>query len=270
MSQPALVIPAATVLLLRDSPRGLEVFMVERHHEIDSFSGALVFPGGKVDAADRSEQLKSVCRDAEQYSADILTLRVAAIREAFEECGVLLARPQGETELVDAGRLDHLHEYRQKLLDNTINMFELCQHEQLELATDVLHHYAHWITPKFRPKQFDTHFFLAPAPTDQLALHDGSESKDSMWLTPKDALQSAAQGKLTIVFPTRMNLLKLDRSETLQQALTAAINTTVVTVQPEVEEKREDGNVMLIPQQADYGANRIFVGKDGIGFEFLS
>lgn len=270
MSQPAVVIPAATVLLLRDSARGLEVFMVERHHEIDSFSGALVFPGGKVDAADRTAELRSVCRNSDEYSLDTLALRVAAIREAFEECGVLLARPHGEQDLVNADRLNGLRNYQQKLLEHNTDMLELCIQEQLELATDLLHYYAHWITPKFRPKQFDTHFFLTPAPADQLALHDGNESKNSMWLAPQEALNSAAQGKLTVVFPTRMNLLKLMRCNTLQQALTTADQATVVTVQPEIEEKREDGNVMLIPQQADYGASRIFVGTDGIGFEFLS
>jgi 8-oxo-dGTP pyrophosphatase MutT (NUDIX family) len=268
-SQFAVPIPAATVLLLRDSARGLEVFMVLRHHQIDAFSGALVFPGGKVDAADQHADLIALCRSAHAFSADTLALRVAAIREAFEECGVLLARTAGEQQLIDAQQLDKLDDYRRALLANSLDMIELCRAENLELATDLLSHYAHWITPKIRPKIFDTYFFLAPAPAGQLAVHDGSESLDSMWITPQQAIAQATQGKLTLVFPTRMNLLRLAHSTTVQQAMTAAQQSEVITVQPQVE-VRDDGHIMSIPEHAGYDASRVFISSDGRHFDFLS
>jgi 8-oxo-dGTP pyrophosphatase MutT (NUDIX family) len=261
--------PSATVLLLRDSPAGLEVFMVVRHHKIDAFSGALVFPGGKLDAADHDSRLATMCRNGPHIEPMMRAFHIAAIREAFEECGVLLARPKGTQHLIDATRLEALSSYRQALLNDEIDMAELCRTEQLELATDLLQHYAHWITPKTRPRIFDTHFFLAPAPAGQLALHDGSESLDSMWITPQRALDEAARGKLTVVFPTRMNLLKLSHCASLEQALDRARSAVVTTVQPQLE-THEDGTIMTIPDHAGYDASRVFVGNDGMRFEFLN
>lgn len=268
MSQPAVIIPAATVLLLRDSPAGLEVFMVLRHHQIDAFSGALVFPGGKVDAADHQRDLIPLCRAGHTFTPDRLVLRVAAIREAFEECGVLLARTAGDEDLIDVQRLHNLDDYRGALLANELDMIDLCRAENLELATDLLSYYAHWITPRIRPRIFDTHFFLAPAPAGQQAMHDGSESLDSMWLTPQQAISQANEGLLNLVFPTRMNLLKLARSNTVEQALTVAQTSEVTTVQPQVE-ICEDGQIMIIPSHAGYNASRVFISKDGRRFDFL-
>lgn len=270
MSQQAVVIPSATILLLRDSPHGLEVFMVVRHHKIDSFSGALVFPGGKVDAADRSNDIALFCRNISHgnTNSQTLALQIAAIREAFEECGVLLAYPAGTEALISAERLSRFSHYRQALLDNALDMLELCRTEKLELATDLLQPYAHWITPKLRPKIFDTHFFMASAPPDQIARHDGSESLDSMWITPQQAVAKAEQGELTLVFPTRMNLLKLARCSNVEQAMLNARSETIVTIQPEVD-VGEHGNIMSIPPNAGYPASRVFVPKDGVRFEFL-
>jgi 8-oxo-dGTP pyrophosphatase MutT (NUDIX family) len=268
VSEPAVLIPAATVLLLRDSPRGLEVFMVLRHHQIDAFAGALVFPGGKVDAADHHGELIALSRGGHILPPAELALRIAAIREAFEECGVLLARTAGEQNLITGRRLEKLDDYRRALLANRVDMIELCRTENLELATDLLSYYAHWITPRIRPKIFDTHFFLAPAPSGQLAVHDGNESLDSMWLTPQQAIVQAEQGKLTLVFPTRMNLLKLAHSSTVQQAMAAAEQAAVVTVQPQVE-ARENGQIMTIPEHAGYDASRVFISKDGRRFDVL-
>ncbi|HUN49527.1 MAG TPA: hypothetical protein VMU42_00345, partial [Candidatus Sulfotelmatobacter sp.] len=112
---PAVAVPAATVLLLRDGAPGLEVFMVVRHHQIDFASGALVFPGGKVDQGDADPGLRARCRGAEGIDDATLALRVAAIREAYEECGVLLACPRGAAGLVPGARLKALHGWREKL-----------------------------------------------------------------------------------------------------------------------------------------------------------
>src|SRR5215471_3788011 len=172
--------PATTVLLLRPSTRGnpssdLEVFMVVRHHQIDAFSGALVFPGGKLEAADGDSRLRACAGGADTLDDEQLKFRVAGVREAFEECGILLARKRGERALVAAVDLAGIEQrWRKKLADDEASIVDLVEAEDLELATDLMVPYAHWITPTFAPRRFDTWFFLAEAPEDQAALHDGS------------------------------------------------------------------------------------------------
>ncbi len=184
---PAVPRPAATVLLLRDGSRGLQVFMVVRHHRIDFASGALVFPGGRVEADDRALADSGYCAGPEGLDADGMALRVAGIREAFEECGVLLARPRGGTGLLDAARLAST-----KPDDDFRALLET---HNLELATELLTPFAHWITPPALAKRFDTHFFLTPAPADQLAVHDGNELVESVWIEPARAVAEAAEGR---------------------------------------------------------------------------
>ena len=253
---------AATLMLLRDSPQGLEVFMVARHHKIDSFAGALVFPGGKVEVSDQHETLRCYCRNDDAFNDHELAFRVAAIRETFEECGVLLAYQTGSNDFITADDLALLQPLRQQLNDNNLDMLKFCHQTKLELAIDQLVHFAHWITPKMRPKIFDTHFFLAATPPDQIAEHDGHESLDSIWIRPADAINRGEQGTANVVFPTRMNLSKLDRSPTLEQALATAHTEAIVTVQPEPQ-PCDGGNVMTIPAAAGYGGSRIFFSSDG-------
>ncbi|MGD8833121.1 MAG: MBL fold metallo-hydrolase, partial [Pseudomonadales bacterium] len=178
---PAEPVPAATILMLRDSPAGLEVFMVVRHHQIDFASGALVFPGGKADPADFDPDLDPHL-DGALTDPDMRAIQVASIREAFEECGVLLARPEGSQALIGAERLATLEAYRDRLHKGELTILEFLRTESLRLACDELVHFAHWITPPMVPKRFDTHFFLAAAPADHLAVHDGHESVDSVWI----------------------------------------------------------------------------------------
>jgi 8-oxo-dGTP pyrophosphatase MutT (NUDIX family) len=250
-------IPASTVLLLRDGAEGLEVFMVVRHHKIDSFSGALVFPGGKVDPGDGAA--RPYCTGGEDLDDAELPYRVAAIREAFEECGVLLAY-DGAGEILHAARLEKLEaRWRDRLMKDQATIGEMCAEEDLRLAVDRLVFFAHWITPRIVPKVFDTHFFLAAAPSDQVALHDGEESTDSTWITPANALAEAEAGRRTVVFPTRMNLGKLDNSQNLDDAMKAAASAPVVTVQPIVE-MHEEGRLMRIPAEAGY-AGSLFLAR---------
>jgi 8-oxo-dGTP pyrophosphatase MutT (NUDIX family) len=256
------VIAASTVLLVRDSDDGLEVFMVVRHHEIDSFSGALVFPGGKVDPGDHDA--RPYCRGGDDLDDRMLAFHVAAVREAFEECGVLLAYQAGAADLVDAARTGELETaWRKRLVDDEVDIAAMCREEGLELAIDRMVHYAHWITPRVVPKVFDTHFFLAVAPSDQVALHDGEESTDSVWIRPTDALADAEAGRRTVVFPTRMNLHKLSQWPTAQAALAGVAGLDVVTVQPELTPHPE-GRTLRIPQAAGYGGTLYLARqKDG-------
>src|SRR3954452_4917442 len=213
--------PATTVLLLRPSKPGdagspLEVFMVVRHHQIDAFSGALVFPGGKLEAADGDPRLRTRCGGADKISAGELKFRVAGVREAFEECGILLARKPAQRAVIGAADLKGVEErWRAKLANDEASIVDLVEAEDLELATDLMTPYAHWITPTFAPRRFDTWFFLAEAPEDQIALHDGSESVDSVWIKPQQAIDEAAAGRRTLVHATTKNLELLADANTV-------------------------------------------------------
>jgi 8-oxo-dGTP pyrophosphatase MutT (NUDIX family) len=248
---------SATILLLRDSHDLLEVFMVERHHKIDFAEGALVFPGGKTEASDAAPELEAFCRAADLNPQHANTVRVAAIRETFEECGVLIARPRGAKELVDGARLESIAaRYRDDLLGDSCTMLDVVRAEDLELAFDLLVPFAHWITPEFMPKRFDTHFFLVAAPPDQLAAHDGFESVDSLWTTIPRALELEKTGQRTIIFPTLENIKKLGRSQSVAEALENARRDTIVTVMPQFAKDPDGTMMMVIPEEAGYDTVR--------------
>jgi 8-oxo-dGTP pyrophosphatase MutT (NUDIX family) len=249
--------PATTVLLVRPSQPGdaasaLEVFMVVRHHQIDAFSGALVFPGGKLEEADGDPRLRARCGGADKISADELKFRVAGVREAFEECGILLARKPAQRSVVGAADLEGIEaRWRAKLAKDEASIVDLVEAEDLELATDLMVPFAHWITPTFAPRRFDTWFFLAEAPEDQIALHDGSESVDSVWIPPQSAIDEASAGRRTLVHATTKNLELLADAKTVAEAMSQASQRKIVTVQPWVEER--DGKRFLhIPEGAGY------------------
>jgi 8-oxo-dGTP pyrophosphatase MutT (NUDIX family) len=250
--EPVPAVPASTVLAIRDGSDGLEVFMVVRHHEIDFASGALVFPGGKQAAGDAAPLVRPCCDGAEAFDDVELGLRVAAIREVFEECGLLLARPRGQGSLIGAAALLALDGFRGPLDRGEMGMAELAERAGITFACDLLVPFAHWITPLGMPKRFDTHFYLAVAPEDQVAVHDGSESVDSVWIPPAQAVAEGEAGRRTVIFPTRLNLTKLARSQTVDEAIRNARAARIVTVQPKME-RTERGAVLRIPAEADYG-----------------
>jgi 8-oxo-dGTP pyrophosphatase MutT (NUDIX family) len=253
--------PAATVLLLRDRPTGLEVFMVVRHHAIDFAGGALVFPGGRVEESDQElADRPQDCPNPEGLSADALAFRIAAIRETFEECGVLLARPHGSQDLIDSATLRRLEDqHRAALNAGSIGFDAILGSEGLLPAPDLLVHFAHWITPAHQPKRYDTHFFLAEAPEAHLAVHDGQEAVESIWITPAEALADTATGKYKLVFATAKNLEKLGRSRTVDEAMTAARSARVVTVQPKGTKLEGGKRLLRIPEEAGYGGSEFIV-----------
>lgn len=245
-------VPSATILMLRDGSDGLEVFMVVRHHQIDFASGALVFPGGKVAVGD--DAVREQCTGVAELDNIELELRVGAIREAFEECGILLARPKGQNDLISGERLSQLEHYREPLAKGEMTIKQFLDEENLVLACELLQKFAHWITPVMMPKRFDTHFYLAIAPSDHVALHDGHESVDSVWIQPATALVEAEEGKRTIIFPTRLNIEMLGESHSVDSAIEMAQQREVVTVLPYIE-KREDGGWLCIPKEAGYSVS---------------
>lgn len=242
-------VPAATVVMLRQRQQ-LELFMVVRHHQIDFASGALVFPGGKVDPADFDPALAPRLHAA-HADTTLRAMQVAAIRESFEECGVLLARPEGSDSLIDGQRIAALEPFRKALNDGDISITDFLTREKLVLACDQLHHFAHWITPPMVPKRFDTHFFIAVAPEDHLAAHDGHENVDSVWITAADAVEAARTGSRTIIFPTLRNLERLAKFQSAEEAIRHCHTQPVVPVLP-WSEKRADGTWLCIPTNAGY------------------
>ena len=249
--------PAATVVILRDGAEGLEVFMVVRHLEIDFASGALVFPGGKVDAQDSH----AAWAELALYSASSpeRAFVVAAVRETFEEAGLVLARRRGAHTLLDAQETHRLVEtYRAPLLRGETTFLDIVRREELSLATDLMVPFAHWITPERVGKRFDTHFLLVAAPVEQLGAHDGAESVEGFWIAPRQALADAEAGARTLVLPTQMNLLKLCAHASVAEAVAATRAGRIVTVTPRIE-RVEGGRKLHIPAEAGYGVTEVLV-----------
>lgn len=247
MTAPAL--PSATVMLVRDHP-GLEVLMVRRHHQIDFASGALVFPGGKVDPGDSEAGWAGHCFGWDEVGPQERPYRICAVREAFEESGVLIARHAGDATWSIGARATA---ERPALAAGRVTFRDLVAGLGLRLDLAAMIPFAHWITPAAIARRFDTRFYLMTAPPDQLAACDGCETVDAEWIAPAEALRLQAAGERTVLFPTRLNLALLGRSGSVAEALAAAAARPVVPVQPTVS--REGGARLLhIPPDAGYGA----------------
>jgi len=243
------ILPAATILLLRDEP-AFEVLMVRRHHQIDFAAGALVFPGGKTHKGDEDPRWEPRTLGWGAALPHKRPLRIAAIREAYEEAGVLLARhadgaPFRGDERAAAAREDVGRERRPFL--------DLVEELDLYLDLEALTVFAHWITPPLTPRRFDTWFYVARAPEEQLAVCDGSETVDAEWISPHEALRLGEAGQRTVIFPTRMNLKLLGEAESAEDAAVRARAREVVTVLPQITERNGE-RVLVIPDNAGYGA----------------
>lgn len=253
MSDPATPRLSATILLLRDDP-GLQVLMVKRHYEIDFASGAYVFPGGKAHEED-ADPAWAALSDGD-FSGEEQAARVSAIREAFEESGIILARHKAErgrgAPLVGVDTANAIAPMRGPVDRREASFLELMQQHDLVLALDSLVHFGHWITPTMMPKRFDTHFYLAATPPEQVAEQDGRETTEAVWVGPQEALDQEAAGSATIIFPTRMNLGKLAETETTEAALSRFACEGVVTVLPVIGKDDEGAPCLHIPKEAGY------------------
>lgn len=258
--------PASTILLLRDNvtSKEIEVFMMVRHYEIDFNSGALVFPGGSVDKNDKEIiATPALYSGGEGLDEAALSFRIAAIRETFEESGILLARPKGSNDLVDAGRAREIEAaHRAALCESKTTFLQVLTDGGLVLALDELVPYAHWITPEGMPKRFDTWFFLAAAPPEQLGAHDGKESTDSIWVSPREALEGGESGRFKLPFPTTRNLIRLGKQPDVRAALSDMQGKSIVTVMP-VMTRLNGGRQLRIPREAGYDGELFEVGPIG-------
>ena len=245
---PADIKPAATILLLRDAPQ-FEVLMVKRHHQIDFASGALVFPGGKTHAGDDDPDWAGHAVGWEQFDAVQRGLRIAAIREVFEEAGILLARRRDGSSI--GGEACPM-EVRAAVDRGETHFLDVVRDLDCRLDLDALTMFARWITPAMMPKRFDTWFYTVNAPTDQLAACDGRETVDAEWIAPSEVLRLAAAGERKVIFPTRMNVQLLAEATSAADAVARAAGRTLVTVLPQMQQ-RDSGRVLVLPSDAGYG-----------------
>ena len=244
------LVPAATILLLRDAP-AFEVLMIERHADISFAGGALVFPGGKVDAGDADDRWADHCDGLASAPPEERAPRIAAIREAFEETGVLLARDaDGAMASDDAvAALDH---WRGAVEAESARFLDMIAGAGLRLTCDALRLFARWQPPEgVTPRRYHTWFFAAAAPADQQAREDGNEATEALWTTPQAALDARASGARKMIFPTLRNMELLNRSVSAQGVFDYAAERVITPVEPAVVKR--DGKVFLsIPDGLGY------------------
>ncbi|MDO9488613.1 MAG: NUDIX domain-containing protein [Sphingomonadaceae bacterium] len=239
-------IAAATLVLLRETSAGVELFMAERAKSMGFAGGMMVFPGGKVDAADialaQNGELAPGFAALEPVDA---AARIAAIRETFEEAGVLVTVGG----LVSEEVRDH---WRSRIVEHEESFADFLMTTGHRLDVEALVPFAHWCPPLgLEKKRFDTRFYLARMPEAETALHDGHESTRSHWVTATEALARADAGETAIIFPTRRNLERLALSDSIEALIASARATPVVLVQPMVE-TRDGAPYLCIPENAGY------------------
>ncbi len=260
---------AATVMLIRDAVDedggdAIEVCMLRRNLASEFVAGVYVFPGGSVDPDDRgraAEELSRGLTDAEAsailgVASGGLSFWVAALRECFEEAGVLVAEPVGwggseagggdallDTTDPEVGR--RFAAYRDAVNGGSLRLLDVCRAENLRLATDTVHYVSHWITPDLAPRRYDTRFFVTAAPAGQIASHDDGETIATIWVRPAQALADEVAGDIELLPPTIANLRSIERfTSTAQVMAWARAITEVTTILPVV--LIEDGRVLIL------------------------
>ncbi len=252
---------ASAVMLLRDidtaSEPAIEVFMVRRVIQSDFAPDVYVFPGGSVSLDDRAaEQAEGVCTPVAPGVADPegrtmlgTGTRAAAIRELFEEAGVLLAYRVEQILAINEEDVPRFDSYRQAFHQRKGSLIEMAYAENLRLATDRLGYFTHWITPEGMPKRFDTHFFITTAPAEQQAAHDRLETSEGIWISPAEALARHERGTFPLVFATIYQLRELAAFHSVKQALESTAMQHVATRIPILVQENGSARVYL-PEDA--------------------
>jgi len=261
---PAVPRDAATVILLRQAP-DVEAFLLRRTDALEFAPGACVFPGGSVDERDGDGQIGETCwagRSPAEFAGWLNTsaeraraLVCAAVRETFEESGVLLAGPS-PTELVQDSATLALD--RRSLLDGSCSLAELLSRRGLVLRADLLTPWARWVTPEFSPRRFDTWFFASPMPPGQVTAvtgigvgpgHEPAESVSGTWIKPSDALEAARAGQITLLPPTAVTLAELAGHQDVAGILAQRRVITPLLPRVVIEQERA---WLALPEAAKY------------------
>ena len=244
---PPAPIPAAAVILLRDGPGGLEALMQRRREQASAFAGVLAFPGGKIAAIDSDPGFAAAADLGPPHPFEPAR-QLAALRELFEECAILLARDAGGA--AGYAARESLLEHRERLDRDPALWPALLAERGLRLAADALVPWARWVTPVFAPRRFDSTLFVAATPPGQAPI-GGREADDYLWARPADLLAASDRGELDIVFVTRMNLMRLAQYSSASEALAAGRRGPHPTIQPRKVETPE-GEMLVIPDEAPY------------------
>jgi 8-oxo-dGTP pyrophosphatase MutT (NUDIX family) len=246
---------AATVMLLRPGRAGMEVYMLRRQPSMAFAPGAQVFPGGSVDARDVDEEAAWAGPDAEQWGRVLnappglaRALVCAAVRETFEESGVLLAGESASSVVADTTSADWERD-RHALLDRSLSLAELLTRRGLVLRSDLLRPWSRWITPVIEQRRFDARFFAAALPGGQRTRDVGGEAAAAAWIGPAAAIEAGRRGEIELWPPTAITLAELAACGDLATALSAA--RPVTTRIPEVR-LRGDSTWLTVPGVTEY------------------
>ncbi|MCK5747450.1 MAG: NUDIX domain-containing protein [Oricola sp.] len=243
------LIPAATILLLRDAP-AFEVLMVKRHADIAFAGGALVFPGGRIDAGDGAGAWPEFCDGLDVCPEKERAPRIAAIREAFEETGVLLARRNGA--MIGAGEAERLEPWRKRVEADDRLFLEMIGKEGMSLAVDELHLFSRWRPgAEVAHRRYDTWFFAAKTPEKQHASPDGREATEIVWTGPQAVLADAEAGRRRMIFPTRRNVELLAQSDSAEAVFDFAARRDRSPIEPRIVE-RDGVKVLTLPEGRGY------------------
>ncbi|MFO7893792.1 MAG: NUDIX domain-containing protein [Longimicrobiales bacterium] len=258
--------PAATVILLRDGADGPETLLMHRHRKSGFVPGAWVFPGGRVDPGDGAPALRERCRGLPENATPDPSFWMAAIREAFEETGVLLARTAGAAGdgtaedgadgsgadgngagewVPDASSEPRVETVRRALMDDEAVLMDVVERLGVELDARPLVHAAHWVTPVVEARRYDTHFFVAAVPDGRTARPDPREMVDAVWLTPRAALERFEAGTLPMVFPTVKTLESLAGYGSLAAVLDAYRGRPVERILPRLVRTRSGVGIVV-------------------------
>lgn len=259
-------IDSATVILTRNRKKGpFEVFIMRRNKKQEFMGGAFVFPGGQLDEADCDPHL-AVCAnglsaegaklglnepDLPQHTA--LGLFFAAVRETFEEAGMLLAshKTGADVDFSDRAIQQRFEMSRHDLHGRRLSLKELAERENLQFTLDLIRPYAHWITPELQPKRFDTRFLLARLPKGQTPVHDSIEMIESRWIAPKDALSESEAGKIVLMPPTLKIMEELSEFSSIDELFDA---TALRKIQPILPQPFSEGDTfgLRLPHDPEY------------------
>ncbi|RDV37625.1 NUDIX domain-containing protein [Bradymonadaceae bacterium TMQ3] len=284
MDEAVKVRDAATVMLMRDGGSGLEVLLMRRHSGHAFMADRWVFPGGRVDARDGDAALKEAFSQPFEAAAGLAededaarALTIAALREVFEETGVLLAQPEGRAG-EDGPRLSAIFEadrerwqgWRQKLDEGSVSMVafldalkEACG-RPVRLNASGLHYYARWITPGFESRRYDTRFFVARAPAGQAVRVDARELVESRWFGPEEAIMAYRRGEILLAPPTLCvleDLQHFQKSGGVDALVAELEHASIDPILPQLLEDVPEGDeaVLLLPGDAAYREERVDV-----------
>ena len=253
---------AATVILIRPSKSGdWEVFLARRHQNQTFMAGAYVFPGGQLEETDKDPQLENYIKTADVFdplrllqdsslpSEKARGFFIAAIRETFEEAGILLG---GKTtgnfvSFHDEKVLKRFNDYRLKLNASQISPAVIAQKEEISFFPDALIPYAHWITPEFEKKRFSTRFFLAKLPPCQTPVADAMELTESLWVTPQKALEMHRRKEIILMPPTFKTIEELFAFRNIDELFYATKTKIIYPILPQLE-----GKILKLPHDPEY------------------